>query len=271
MSEESEAGGVDDAAGFSPRRVLVTRPAADAAPLAQAITARGGEPLCEPLLDIDFINQSVDLTGVAALVFTSANGVRAFARNAGRRDFPVYAVGGVTAQTARNAGFTHVSAAGGDVASLVALLRDNVDPSQGRLLHVAGRHVAGDLQGLLTADGFDVTRAVLYHATAAERLSPAARMLLRHGDGVHNGATVVLYSPRTARIFLELALREGLAAAMGNCAALCLAPAVMRAAVAGGKGAGGYWGMSAVAAAPDPSALLEALEQLWQKKQKMTP
>jgi uroporphyrinogen-III synthase len=64
-------------------KALVTRPAEDAVSLAGALAARGIEPLLEPLLAIQFAEDGAArlaplLPGAQALVFTSANGVRAF-------------------------------------------------------------------------------------------------------------------------------------------------------------------------------------------------
>src|SRR3954470_7941092 len=63
-------------------RALVTRPRAEAASLAEALAARGIAALLEPLLDIHYrdLGGPPDLAGVQALLCTSANGARAFAR-----------------------------------------------------------------------------------------------------------------------------------------------------------------------------------------------
>src|SRR5665213_3569086 len=104
-----------------------TRPPADAASLAQALAARGIEPVLEPLLAI---RQAPDaaallaglLPGIQALLFTSANGLRAFALASSRRDIAVLAVGDATAQAARDAGFVDIESAEGDVADLADLV-----------------------------------------------------------------------------------------------------------------------------------------------------
>src|SRR5262249_3430191 len=102
-------------------RALVTRPEEDAAPLAAALAERGIDVTLEPLLSIHPLPDApIDLTGVQALLFTSANGARSFAELAGGRglpgwrDLPAFAVGDATATAARNAGFAHVESAGGD-------------------------------------------------------------------------------------------------------------------------------------------------------------
>jgi uroporphyrinogen-III synthase len=77
-------------------RALVTRPREDAEKLAAALAARGIEAVLAPLLTIRPLPDSKErlaplLPGAQAVLFTSANGVRAFAAAAERRDLPIFA------------------------------------------------------------------------------------------------------------------------------------------------------------------------------------
>src|SRR5512135_2951362 len=146
-------------------RALVTRPRAETAELAEALAARGVAAIVEPMFDIRYRGGPAPcLEGVQALLCTSANGVRAFARVRGERGLPLLAVGDATAARAREAGFARVESAGGTVDDLVRLARERLSPTAGRLLHVAGSAVAGDLAGMLRDAGFAVERSVLYEA-----------------------------------------------------------------------------------------------------------
>ena len=139
--------------------ILVTRPREDAAALTQALEAAGHRVLAEPLLSIVVLPEAeapLDLTGLQALVFTSANGVRAFAGRSKLRSLPVFAVGDATARLAGDLGFARVDSAGGDVASLAALVIRELDPRRGALLHPAASAVAGDLLGLLIEGGIPI-------------------------------------------------------------------------------------------------------------------
>ncbi|HYV87158.1 MAG TPA: uroporphyrinogen-III synthase, partial [Candidatus Polarisedimenticolia bacterium] len=131
-------------------KILITRPEEDAKPLADALAARGISTLIEPLLAIRVLADAAgplaeDLAGVQAILFTSANGVRAFGELSARRDIGVLAVGDATAAMARSAGFTAVESAAGDVGDLVRLTKQRLKPEGGPLFHAAGSAVAGDL------------------------------------------------------------------------------------------------------------------------------
>lgn len=205
-------------------RALITRPQEDAADLAAALTARGIEPLIEPLLQIRPVaGAHIDLDGVQALLFTSANGVRAFAALTPRRDLPAYTVGDGSATAAKLAGFSHIESAGGDVNALASLVCDRLNPQQGPLFHAAGSVTAGDLAGRLEEAGFSVRRVALYEAAPTTALSPETRMNLTLG-GID---LILLFSPRTATTFATLWRQAG-APSLERVCAICLSAAVAR-------------------------------------------
>ena len=94
-------------------KVLITRPREASERLARRIAALGYEPVIAPMLKIVPQTSSVPLPpGTGTLLFTSANGVRAFARRQPERSAPVFAVGAATADAARAAGFGDVGLRG---------------------------------------------------------------------------------------------------------------------------------------------------------------
>ncbi|MGZ9103914.1 MAG: uroporphyrinogen-III synthase, partial [Rhodoplanes sp.] len=191
----------------------------------------------------------LDLSSVQALLATSANGVRAFAARNPQRDLIVCAVGQATAQAARDAGFARIATAAGDVGALAEMVRRTLDPAAGALLHVAGSRVAGDLAAVLGEAGFSCRREVVYEAQRVDRLpEPAATQLRERAlDGV------VLYSPRTARIFVALAGSAGLASHCSALTAWCLSAGVAEQARAL------PWRRVVIAARPDSAAMVDAI------------
>jgi uroporphyrinogen-III synthase len=234
-------------------RVLVTRPEADAAELVAALEARGHQALVQPLLDIEPIapEPPLELAGAQALLFTSANGVRAFARVTPERGLPVLTVGDASAAAARAAGFDTVDSAGGDVEDLARLVRERLAPEAGALLHGAGSSLAGDLKGELERAGFEVRRSVLYRAEPVRALSEPVRTALTAGAL----DAVLFFSPRTAKTFVRLVADHGLGTACERCLAVCLSAAVaanLRALT---------WAGVRTAARPDQQALLACLDE----------
>ena len=233
-------------------RVLVTRPEDDAEPLMAELKARGIDAVLAPLLTINFINGSLlDLSGVQALLMSSANGVRAFAGRSGKRTLPLVAVGDATARAAKDLGFGDVDSATGDVNDLARLATEKFDPKDGALLHPAGTNVAGDLARQLRKAGFNYRREVLYEAETGERLPVVACEGLRNGD--FDG--VLIYSPRTGRTFKRLAEAEGLGNGLASVRAYCLSKNVANAI------SGLAWSSILTADRPEQVALLTLFDE----------
>ncbi len=233
-------------------RLLVTRPAEDAVALAEHLRGLGIEPVVAPLFTIEQVaGATLDLSDVQAILFTSANGVRAFARATEDREHLVFAVGAATAEAARKAGFARIEIAGGDVGDLARLITTRLDPAGGALLQASGREVAGDLKGALEGAGFTLRREVLYRAEVASHLPPEAarEMSVRTLDGV------LLFSPRTGATFVRLALAAGHEAALAELYAYCLSQAV------GNEIADVRWRDVRVARRPDQQSLLDLLAE----------
>ncbi|SMH57236.1 uroporphyrinogen-III synthase [Azospirillum agricola] len=237
-------------------RLLVTRPMEDAEPLVRRLDGLGFACSVEPMLSLVWLDgPELDLADVQALLFTSANGVRAYTRRTTRRDRPVYAVGDATATAARAAGFAAVESASGDVYALAGLVRARLDPKHGTLLHVAGSKVAGDLAGLLGGAGFTLHRSVLYDAVPADRLSEGTAAIFRTSD--LDG--VLFFSPRTVLSFVRLLAEAGLVDQCRTVDAFCLSPAVAEAARAYGDQGVTPWRSVRVASRPEQDALLDLL------------
>ena len=228
-------------------RILVTRPAEDCKPLIAALAQLGHEGVAAPLLEIRLIaGDELDMVGVQGLLFTSANGARAFAGRSIERDLPALCVGDATAREALALGFENVKSASGDVEALAALVVQELDPAAGALLHPAGSNVAGDLAALVQAAGFTYRREVLYQAIKAEALPADALNALSAGDV----DAVVLYSPRTGAAFARLVDKAGAGAHLKAVSAYCLSDAVA------GQIKGLAWRKIYVATHPDQASLL---------------
>ncbi len=206
---------------------VVTRPVEDARALTAGLEASGFEVIAAPMLTIEPIDgPAPDLTDVQAIAFTSANGVRAFARRSPERARAVHAVGAATAEAARAAGFATIETAGGDVVRLAEAIRARCDPAAGAIYHGAGETLAGDLAGTLQTFGFTVRRDALYRARPATALPAPLKNFLVLGQF----AILTLYSPRTVRTAIKLIRQAALERYAKQWAAACLSPAVAHAA-----------------------------------------
>jgi uroporphyrinogen III methyltransferase/synthase len=166
-------------------KVIVTRPAAQAAPLVEALERLGHEPVLCPVLAIEPLGDGpVDTTGYDWLVITSANGAAELARRHAGRLPRVAAIGPGTAEALAAHGIAV------DLVSTVStqegLVADLPNPA-GKVLFAGAEGARRHLVEALGADFVPLYRTVPLH--------PAS---LSEGD------LVVLASASAAKAFAEL-------------------------------------------------------------------
>ncbi len=187
--------------------LLVTRPEPDAAELIKLLEKAGHQVSHVPLLEINF-HKTADFpdTTPQAILITSANGARAMGRLPQMASFSntrAIVVGASSAQAAEHAGFKNIrKTARGDVTGMIDFVRQNLKPQDGPLLYASGGKTSGNLVGELQSDGFVVDRVILYQAEPVKSLPQEICQSIRQGQ--LNG--VLLFSPRTAKIWLGLTL-----------------------------------------------------------------
>lgn len=206
-------------------RVLITRPEREATTLAAALSERGHVPVIAPLFHLQILRPPAGfpaaLAAAQAILLTSANGARALADASDQRGRPILAVGDTTASTAEGLGFSAVASASGDGLALAEMVRRELDPKAGPLLHVSGADIALDFAEALKADGFEVQRFALYEAREEAALPDSARAAIE-GRAL-DAAT--FFSPRAAALFVRLVQEAGVSSALGNVTAIAISPA----------------------------------------------
>jgi uroporphyrinogen-III synthase len=195
-------------------QVLLTRPLEDSHALADILKATGMEPIVWPLTRIVPTATSLQIPAATeAILFTSANAVRAFAKLAGRRDLPALCVGEATARSACATGFRDCVAANGNSRSLADLARKS---GLREFFHPRGRDTASDLKGCLAQTGHNVTEAVLYRADEAGLPHPPIAAALANGSV----NLVTIWSRRGAAILADYLTRIG--ASLGDTGLLAI-------------------------------------------------
>jgi uroporphyrinogen-III synthase len=183
---------------YSSLKVWITRAEPGAWATAGRVRALGHEPLVAPLLVVEPAGPAqIDLAGVGALAFTSANGVRAFAVRSAARALPVFAVGAATARAAQAAGFAEVVHFDGDVNDLGAGLVRHAAGIEGVVLQPGAAEPAGDLAGTVGGQGLIVRPLALYATVPAAFGPPQSDALVR-------ADAALVHSPKCAAILAEL-------------------------------------------------------------------
>lgn len=192
-----------------PARVWITRTQPGAGRTAERLRERGLTPVIAPLLTVEPLTAPLpDLDRFTALVFTSPNGVDAYAALTLRRDHPVLTVGDATADAARSIGFNRVRSASGDLPALARLIA--AEPPAGPILAVVAETPVGDLPDAVRAAGGQARIETL----AVYRTVPIAPLTLPAVEAI------LIHSPRAARLLATLDR-----AMLANHLIACISPA----------------------------------------------
>lgn len=202
-------------------RVWVTRAEPEAQATAERLRVLGHDPFVAPVLEIRVLNPHISLTGVAAIAFTSKNGVRHTPLTDEMLALPAFAVGDATANAARKAGFTDVRSAGKDGPALADLLAAERDPAAGAVLVARAQEAAFDLEGALEAKGLETRTAIVYSSapvlptaevTAALKADPPLDAVLVHSPRAARQAARLLGRSPAVEALRGFAISEAVAA-----------------------------------------------------------
>ena len=155
--------------------IIVTRAEPGAAETVARLRARGREAVSAPMLTLHELTET-DLptaSDLSGLIFTSANGVRTYARRA--LEQIALCPPGVSAQRQRRRRARPDLRTFGNQQAMPRILPTlspgDAKPDDGPLVHVANSAAAGQLQRDLTNRGFKVTFAPLYRNAPCAKLT----------------------------------------------------------------------------------------------------
>ncbi len=206
-------------------RLLLTRPEEDSADLVQELEAKGHEAVIFPLLTVEFTPISLhDADACKAVIVTSKNALRSLTLSAEAlaivRQRALYVTGPGTAALAHSLGFGDIRQGPGTAASLPGFIWETLGAPGTKLTYLAGSDTAFDLETALKAWDYKVHKIIAYRAKPTAQLSSSVEADIRGGrvDGV------ILMSPRTAAIFVQLIRAHSLEAFAQKLHYYCLSP-----------------------------------------------
>jgi len=201
--------------------VLITRPKEYAFPLAERLRGCGYEVFVEPLLTIKPVfNDLPNLQEMDAVLLTSRSALIGLRNSEVSRndDFlssllrsPCYCIGEKTAEDAKRLGFPDVK-----IFDASALAGKSV-------LHICGEDVSDSVRQEIGNAGLNITEWQVYKAEAANNLSEA----LTYGMKTGGIDAVLIFSPRSARIFRSLIEKNGLSACCAGLYAIGISKAAV--------------------------------------------
>jgi uroporphyrinogen-III synthase len=191
--------------------IMLTRPQDDLDNLSSVLQSMGYDVCSEPLSSIEPVEHAaVDLSAFQTLLFTSRHAVT-YLKHTGNKNISVVTVGTHTAEAARQAGFSSITAGSGRAEDLVPGLRAQA----GSILYARGQDISFSFETTLPGR---VTDVIVYRAPLVPDFSK---------NGIHtlksqNIQTVLFFSRRTAEHFVTLVQKNGMEPYIKGIKALCL-------------------------------------------------
>ncbi len=210
-------------------KIILTRPYNDSVSLKKRIEKETDHKcVISPLLEIEYLEREINIPKNFNIIFTSSNGVVAFANLTDERDHNVITVGATSKKVAEDLGFKNISSAthnrskiSGEVA-LVNFIKSNYNPSEKfnakHFIHISAEVTKGNLEKLLLKNGFSYQKEILYKAHK-KSLSQEVLKLINSGEKI----IILFFSERTAKIFVRqmLEMEENSFAGFSNIIAVC--------------------------------------------------
>jgi len=209
-------------------RVLLTRPAPLASPLALRLEQAGYSVEIAPLLEMEILSFACPIlpSEKSVVALTSRLSLLALENRrdeiAPFLDRPCYCVGAQTAADATAFGFRDVRTGGdGDGESLAAHICRQEEGAI-KILHIGGVDIVPAFPAAFAQESFPYTLWPVYKAQAVQAFPPNLEESLQNG----RLDAALFFSPRTAQTYVDLALKAGLGSCCTRVAAIGLSEAV---------------------------------------------
>lgn len=200
-------------------RFLLIRPIEESSTLAKKLAIKGHQALASPVLSIKPADKkNITFSPYQGLVFTSTAAIRVFKDHYGTSKIKIFVVGHKTAKQAKILGFDNILCADGDVEKLAQLIKSSTDATKGPLLYLSAEHISKDLNELLKNEGFQIDRAIIYHAEEQPMLNEHSKNALKNNEIDY----IPFYSSRSALIFKAMIKQKNMTETLNKITALSL-------------------------------------------------
>ncbi|MFN7451356.1 MAG: uroporphyrinogen-III synthase [Alphaproteobacteria bacterium] len=198
--------------------IWLTRPEAESARFAAALSVRGIPTIIAPVIRIIERPVTLENSDFTAILTTSQHALKSVNNAAIISHLPLFTVGNRSRKAAIDKGFSRAEILATNATSLSAAIAKRY-PQPAHFLYLSGRDIRLDLAATLGAHGHRVTRIITYNAAILPELSPA---LLSHWPEITG---VALFSARATEAVIALMAKHQLTPNAGI-TAFCLSDKV---------------------------------------------
>ena len=181
--------------------ILLTRPIEDSKELIIKLNNLGHKVSHLPVINVvgeeyrDFSEEEFK-----GIIFTSSNAVKNLNLKNINKNIQCFCVGSATEKTARINGFQKVYSADGNVSNLKAIIIQNFNTKNEKLIYVSGEIITTNLDKDLISEGYNVDRIINYKVLPVENLD--LKFLKELKSSIPE--MVFIYSQNSAKSFLSI-------------------------------------------------------------------
>ena len=187
--------------------ILLTRPIDDSIEMIEKFKSLGHDVSHLPLLNIEKVNhENFNFSNYDAFIFSSSNSIKFLDIKNINKNIKCFSVGSATERKNRMLGFQNVIPAEGSVNSLIEIIQNNFDNSDGKLLYISGETIAYELDKDLKSKGYNIDRLINYKTTHNDFND--TNFINELKKKIPN--IVYIYSENSAKSFLKFINNSGL-------------------------------------------------------------
>ncbi|WP_440937265.1 uroporphyrinogen-III synthase [Candidatus Pelagibacter sp.] len=187
--------------------ILLTRPIDDCIEMIEKFKSLGHDVSHLALLNIEKVNhENFNYDSYDALIFSSSNSIKFLDIKNINKDIKCFSVGSATERKIRALGFQNVIPAEGSVNSLIEIIQNNFDTSDGKLLYISGQTIAYELDKDLKNKGYNIDRLINYKTSHNDFND--INFIKELKKKIPN--IVYIYSENSAKSFLKFINNSGL-------------------------------------------------------------
>ena len=187
--------------------ILLTRPIDDSIEMIEKFKSLGHDVSHLPLLNIEKVNhENFNFSNYDAFIFSSSNSIKFLDIKNINKNIKCFSVGSATERKIRMLGFQNVIPAEGSVNSLIEIIQNNFDTSDGKLLYISGETIAYELDKDLKSKGYNIDRLINYKTTHNDFND--TNFINELKKKIPN--IVYIYSENSAKSFLKFINNSGL-------------------------------------------------------------
>lgn len=184
--------------------ILITRPYNLAINSQVMISKLGKKSVILPFIKIKYLDVKIEDNTYDYIILTSQNAIAAFENNLWMKDKSILVVGEKTKELLLKKNCKKILFSEENVGDLIDKICEKA-PISSNILYACGDHLSYDLESSLKSKAYNITSKVIYNSDAVIEL--AKNEISQINDVVE---IVMFYSPRTAKIFTDLALKYNL-------------------------------------------------------------